>query len=59
MAISITTADVKRKVMVASTDTSHDTDIAALIAEMQPVIEREIYPACLPSQTSMRLHSNF
>jgi len=47
MAISITTADVKRKAMIASGDTSYDTDIAALIAEMQPVIERDIYPTCL------------
>jgi len=47
MSISITTADVKRKAMIVSTDTSHDSDITALIAEMQPAVEREINPVCL------------
>ena len=42
MSISITAADIKRKVMIASADTSHDSDISALISEMQPVIELEI-----------------
>jgi hypothetical protein len=51
MSISITTADVKRKAMIASADTSHDSDITALITEMQPAIEREIDPASL-SDTS-------
>ena len=57
MAITITTADVKRKAVIPSTDTSHDQDIAALIEEMQPAIEREIYVACLEDTTDTGLQA--
>ena len=39
MALTISTADVKRKCMLASADTTYDASIAALIAEMQPAVE--------------------
>lgn len=42
MAISITKVEIKRKCMVTSTDTTYDTSIDALIAEMQPGIEYSI-----------------
>lgn len=42
MAITITKAEIKRKCMIPAADTSHDTDIDALIAEMQPSIEYTI-----------------
>lgn len=40
MAITITTAEVKRKCMI--TDSTHDASIASLISEMQPVLEHSI-----------------
>ncbi len=42
MAISITTAEVKRKAMIASGDSTYDSDISSLITEMQPAIEHSI-----------------
>jgi len=42
MSISITTADVKRKAMIATADTTHDSSISSLITETQPVIEHSI-----------------
>ncbi len=42
MAITITTADVKRKAMIASADTTYDTVIASLITEMQAPLEYSI-----------------
>jgi len=39
MAITITKAEIKRKCMIPAAETSHDSDIDALIAEMQPSIE--------------------
>ena len=42
MAISITAAEVKRKAMIASGDTTYDSDIGSLITEMQPAIEHSI-----------------
>ena len=42
MAISITTAEVKRKAMIASGDATYDSDISSLITEMQPAIEHSI-----------------
>lgn len=47
MAISITTDEVKRKCGIQSADTSRDSDIEALIDEMQPAVEREINPVYL------------
>lgn len=39
MAITITRAEVKRKSMIPASDTTYDSDIDALISEMQPTIE--------------------
>lgn len=47
MAISITRADVKRKAMIASADTSYDTMVDSLISEMQPATEFSIVDASL------------
>ena len=47
MAISITKADVKRRLMIATADTSYDSAIDSLIAEMQPAIEYRIDPSYL------------
>ena len=42
MAITITKTEVKRKCVIASGDTTYDSDIDSLIAEMQPSIEYTI-----------------
>jgi hypothetical protein len=42
MAISITKAEIKRKCRISSSDTTYDSDIDALISEMQPSIEYTI-----------------
>ncbi len=47
MALAVTRSDVKRKCMVASGDTTYDTAIDALIAEMLPAIEHSLDPAYL------------
>ena len=51
MAITITRAEVKRKCMIPSSETGYDSDIDALIAEMQPSVEYTIADSYL-SQTS-------
>ncbi|MDO8588961.1 MAG: hypothetical protein Q7T82_18195 [Armatimonadota bacterium] len=47
MAISITKTDVKRKLMIATGDTSYDSAIDSLIAEMQPAVEYSVEPSYL------------
>lgn len=47
MTISISVADVKRKAMIETGDTSFDSAIAGLISEMQPAIEHAIAPRYL------------
>jgi len=47
MALTITKADVKRKLMIASGDTTYDSAIDSLIAEMQPALEYTIDSAYL------------
>lgn len=42
MAITITTAEIKRKAMISDSDTRHDSAIGALIAEMQGPVEYSI-----------------
>ena len=44
MAITITRADVKRKCMIATSDTTYDSAIDSLISEMQPALEYGIAP---------------
>lgn len=39
MAITVTKAEVKRKCMIPTADTTYDSEIDALISEMQPGIE--------------------
>ncbi|HOP78976.1 MAG TPA: hypothetical protein PLU88_13425 [Armatimonadota bacterium] len=57
MAISITTADVKRKCMIPSADTTYDTSINTLISEMQPAIEYTIADVHLLDTSNTRLQS--
>lgn len=57
MAITITRADVKRKCMIALTDTAHDADIDALIAEMQPSIEYTIADEYLNDTSNANLQA--
>lgn len=42
MSITITKADIKRKCMIPSADTTYDTSIDSLISEMQPAVEYTI-----------------
>ena len=55
MAISITTADVKRKAMISVTD--YDTSIASLITEMQPALEYSIADSYLAATTNANLQA--
>ncbi|MEN6521273.1 MAG: hypothetical protein ABFD46_09015 [Armatimonadota bacterium] len=57
MAISITNADVKRKCMLPAADTTYDTSIDALIAEMQPAVEFTIADNYLADTANTRLQS--
>lgn len=57
MAISIAMADVKRKCMIASTDTTYDTSVSSLIAEMQPAIEYTIADMYLSDTTNTGLQA--
>jgi hypothetical protein len=45
MALTIAKADVKRRLMIATTDTTYDSAIDALISEMQPALEYRIDPS--------------
>jgi len=55
MSISITTADVKRKCMITTSD--HDTSISALITEMQPALEHSIADAYLADTDNANLQA--
>lgn len=57
MAITITRAEVKRKCMIPSSDTTHDSDIDALITEMQPSIEYTIADTYLNDSSNTRLQA--
>ena len=57
MAISITTAEVKRKAMIDSGDTTYDTAIGALITEMQPALEHSITDAYLSATSDTKLQA--
>jgi hypothetical protein len=52
MAITITTAEVKRKAMIASSDTSYDSAISSLITEMQAPLEYSIADVYLNDSTA-------
>jgi len=57
MAITITRAEVKRKSMIPASDTTYDSDIDALIAEMQPSIEYTIADLYLNDTTNLKLQA--
>lgn len=57
MAITITRAEVKRKCMIAASDTAHDSDIDALISEMQPAVEYTIADDCLADTGDTKLQA--
>jgi len=57
VAISIARADVKRKCMIATSDTSCDSAIDALIAEMQPAIEYSLSDEFLNDTSNVRLQA--
>lgn len=57
MAITITKAEIKRKSMIPAADTSHDSDIDALIAEMQPSIEYTLAAAYLNDTGNTKLQA--
>lgn len=52
MAITITAADVKRKAMIASGNTSYDSAIASLITEMQAPLEHSVADIYLSDSTA-------
>lgn len=55
MSISIVKADIKRKCRILSSDTSFDSDIDALIGEMQPGVEYTIADTYLNDAGNTRL----
>jgi len=57
MAITITRAEVKRKCMIPSSETTYDSDIDALIAEMQPSVEYTISDAYLNNTSNTKLQA--
>ena len=57
MAITITKAEVKRKCRISASDTTYDSDIDALIAEMQPGLEYGIADAYLNDTGNTRLQA--
>lgn len=57
MAITITRAEIKRKCMMPSTDVTHDSDLDALIAEVQPSIEYTLADAYLNDTANVKLQA--
>ena len=57
MAIVITKADVKRKCMIAASDTTCDSPIDSLIAEMQPALEYGIDQSYLTDTSNSGLQA--
>ncbi len=55
MAITITTAEVKRKAMISVSD--YDTSISALITEMQPALEYSIADSYLAATSDANLQA--
>jgi len=58
MAITITRADVKRKLMIPSADTTYDSHIDSLISETQPALEYGIDPSYLADTGNAGLQAN-
>ncbi|MCX6374534.1 MAG: hypothetical protein NTU88_00590 [Armatimonadetes bacterium] len=57
MAITITRAEIKRKCMIPSSDTTYDSDIDALIIEMQPSVEYTIADVYLNDTSNTKLQA--
>jgi hypothetical protein len=57
MAITITTADVKRKAMIPSSETGYDSAIASLITEMQAPLEYSVADVYLNDTTNTNLQA--
>ena len=57
MAITITRAEIKRKCMIPSSDTTYDSDIDALITEMQPSVEYTIADVYLNDTSNTKLQA--
>jgi len=57
VAISITTAEVKRKAMIADSVTTYDTAISALITEMQSPLEYSIADSHLAATSDTNLQA--
>jgi hypothetical protein len=57
MAITITRADVKRKCMIPTSDTTYDASIDSLISEMQPAAEYTIADAYLADTGNIGLQA--
>lgn len=57
MAITILAADVKRKAMIADSDTTYDSSISSLISEMQGPLEFSIADCYLSDITNTSLQA--
>ncbi len=57
MAITIAVADIKRKAMISSSDTTYDSAITSLIAEMQGPIEYSIADNYLSATSNTNLQA--
>lgn len=57
MSINITRADVKRKCMIPAADTTYDTSLDTLIAEMQPAVEFTLADEYLADTANTRLQA--
>ncbi|MCL5105530.1 MAG: hypothetical protein M1133_15655 [Armatimonadetes bacterium] len=57
MSITITTAEVKRKAMIDSGDTTYDSSISSLVSEMQPALEYSITDAYYNDTSNTKLQA--
>ena len=57
MAITITVADVKRKAMIATSNTDYDSAITSLISEMQGPLEYSIADSYLGDTSDVKLQA--
>ncbi len=57
MAITITVADVKRKAMIDSGDTTYDSAITSLISEMQAALEYSVADSYLDDTSNTKLQA--
>lgn len=57
MAITITAADVKRKVMIDAADATYDSSISSLVTEMQGPIEYSIADCYMSDTANVKLQA--